>query len=397
MKKILLASPRLLGNEVEYVLDALKSGWIAPLGEYVNRLEKGIEGVTGAKGAVAVSSGTAAIHLALLEAGVKAGDTVFCSDMTFTASANPILYCGATPVFIDSERESFNMSPVALEKAFKKYKPKAVIVASVYGVPAMLEEIADICNRYDCTMIEDSTEVLGSTYHNKPAGTWGKYGTFSFNGNKVITTSGGGMLVSNDLKSLTHALSLATQAKKKSRYYEHEELGYNYRLSNISAAIGVGQLEKLDEAIELRRDIYFRYAEALERFYDYGVRMLAVPEDRTSNFWLSILTLDDVSLIKPEEIVDVLAREDIEARHIWKPLHTQKLFSGADFIREDDKAKMSNSDYFFTHGVCLPSDVNMTEADQDRVISVMRSYIDLVLRVNYEGGSEAGQLAAGGA
>lgn len=378
MKKIYLASPKMVGNERKYVGEAFDSNWIAPLGPFVNRLEKDIASLVGSKGAVALSSGTAAIHLALLECGVGQGDYVFCSDLTFTASANPIRYCGATPVFIDSDPETCGMSPYALEAAFETYKPKAVIVASIYGVPAALDELAAICGKHGVPMIEDSTEVLGSTLNGKHAGTFGKYGTFSFNGNKVITTSGGGMLVSNDLKSISHALHLATQAKEESRYYEHSELGYNYRLSNISAAIGVAQLEKIDELIAMKAAIYDRYRKAFERYADYGVEMMHVPDGCTSNYWLSVLYLGDNSFVKPESIVNMLKNENIEARHVWKPMHTQRLWEGCDFVYVMEEP---HSEDFFEHAVCLPSDVNMTEEEQSRVIALIREYIEWTLRL----------------
>lgn len=384
MKKILLASPKMVGNERKYVEEAFDSNWIAPLGPFVDRLEKGVCDLVGCEGAVALSSGTAAIHLALLECGVGHGDYVFCSDLTFTASANPIRYCDATPVFIDSDPETCGMSPYALEAAFEMYKPKAVVVASIYGVPADLDELAAICDRHGVPMIEDSTEVLGSTLNGKHAGTFGKYGTFSFNGNKVITTSGGGMLVSNDHKSLKHALYLATQAKDDSRYYEHSELGYNYRLSNISAAIGVAQLEKIDELIATKAAIYERYREAFERFADYGVEMMHVPDRCTSNYWLSVLCLGDGCYVKPESIVNMLKNENIEARHVWKPMHTQRLWEGCDFVSVMEEP---HSEDFFEHAVCLPSDANMTVEEQSRVIALIREYLAWSINLYYQQGN----------
>lgn len=384
MKKIYLASPKIVGKERKYVEEAFDSNWIAPLGPFVNRLEKDIASLIGSEGAVALSSGTAAIHLALLECGVSQGDYVFCSDLTFTASANPIRYCGAVPVFIDSEPETCGMSPYALEAAFETYKPKAVIVASIYGVPAALDELAAICEKHGVPMIEDSTEVLGSTLNGKYAGTFGKYGTFSFNGNKVITTSGGGMLVSNDLKGISHALHLATQAKDDSRYYEHSELGYNYRLSNISAAIGVAQFEKIDELIAMKAAIYDRYRKAFEGYADYGVEMMRVPDNCTSNYWLSVLYLGDNSFVMPESIVDMLKNENIEARHVWKPMHTQRLWEGCKFVYVMEEP---HSEDFFAHAVCLPSDVNMTEEEQSRVIALIREYIEWTLRLYYQHGN----------
>lgn len=383
MRKIHLASPKMVGNERKYVAEAFDSNWIAPLGPFVHRLEAGVCDYVGCKGAVALSSGTAAIHLALIECGVGAGDIVFCSDLTFTASANPIRYCGATPVFIDSEPETCGMSPEALEKAFEKYTPKVVVVASIYGVPAALDKLAEICEEHGVPMIEDSTEVLGSTLNGKFAGSFGKYGTFSFNGNKIITTSGGGMLVSNDYKSLTHALFLATQAKDDSPYYEHSELGYNYRLSNVSAAIGVAQLEKIDELIEKKADIYKTYEKAFTRYKDFGVKMMNVPEWCTSNYWLSVLYLGDGCYTKPEAIVGMLKREDIEARHAWKPMHTQKLWEGCEFVTAAEKP---HSEDFFSHAVCLPSDANMTKEEQSKVIALIREHLEWGIRLYYQHG-----------
>ncbi len=395
MKKIYLASPHVLGNEKKYVNDALDSNWIAPLGEYVDRLEDGIKELTGCGEAVAVASGTAAIHLALIEAGVKEGDKVLCSDMTFTASANPIVYCGAMPVFIDCDDETFNMSPEVLRKAIEIHRPKAVVVASIYGQPAKLDEIRAICDDYNkmidaqglseenrCVLIEDATEVLGATKNGVYAGTFGDYGTFSFNGNKIITTSGGGMLVTKSEKHASHALYMATQAKDKSRYYEHSEIGYNYRLSNVSAAIGVAQLEKLSEKIELKKKIHDMYKEAFAKFKDYGVSVLDAPEDSTSNYWLSVLILNNDCYTTPEEVVDALAREGIEARQVWKPLHTQKTFLFSPFLTQI-KDGGSNSEYFFEHALCLPSDTNMTEDDQQRVISIVNTVIHQNIANNY--------------
>ncbi len=383
MSKIFLASPKMVGNERKYVAEAFDSNWIAPLGPFVHRLEAGICDYVGCKGAVALSSGTAAIHLALIECGVVAGDIVFCSDLTFTASANPIRYCGATPVFVDSEPETCGMSPEALEKAFEKYTPKAVVVASIYGVPAALDKLSEICQKHNVPMIEDSTEVLGSTLNGKFAGSFGKYGTFSFNGNKIITTSGGGMLVSNDYKSLTHALHLATQAKDDSLYYEHSELGYNYRLSNVSAAIGVAQLEKIDELIGKKADIYKTYEEAFARYKDFGVQMMNVPGWCTSNYWLSVLYLGDGCYTKPEAIVGMLNRENIEARHVWKPMHTLKLWKGCDFVTTTENP---HSEDFFGHAICLPSDANMTQVEQSKVIALIREHLEWCIKLYYQHG-----------
>jgi len=379
-KRINLAAPRMVGNERQYVKEAFDSNWIAPLGHFVNQLEEDVAAMVGSNYAVALSSGTAAIHLALIECGVNEGDIVFCSDLTFTASANPIKYCGATPVFIDSDMKTYGMSPKALRKAFEKYTPKAVIATSIYGIPSLLDELEAICEEHGVPMIEDSTEMLGCTINGKHVGTFGKFGTYSFNGNKIITTSGGGMLVSNDSKAISHALFLATQAKEKSPYYEHKEIGFNYRLSNISAAIGVGQLEQIDKLIGMKKDIFDRYDEAFYSYEDYDIEMLNVDSDCKSNYWLSVLVLGDASYTDPQEIVRRLADENIEARHVWKPMHTQELWKDCDFIKTTPTAY---SDYLFTHGVCLPSDTNMTEEEQQRVISVIRAILNKNICLNY--------------
>lgn len=379
-KKIWLASPHMIGNEMKYVEDAIKSNWITTLGPYVNRLEQDICKYVGCRSGAAVSSGTAAIHLALIEAGVKAGDIVFCSDMTFTASANPIRYCGATPVFIDSEERTAGMSPDALVKAFKKYKAKAVVVASIYGIPARLEDIREICDCYGAVMIEDSTEALGSTIYGKHVGTVGKYGTYSFNGNKVITTSGGGILVSHDENSVSHARFLAAQAKDKSPFYEHSELGYNYRMSNIAAAIGVAQLETIAVKIDMKKRIYDMYDRCFSKYEDFGIHMMKVPAGSTSNYWLSVLVMEDRSYVKPAQIVRTLAEINAEARHVWKPLHTQKLWDGCDFVSVHD---MPHSDWYFEHAVCLPSDTNMTEDDQYCICMKICESIDQIISLYY--------------
>lgn len=385
MKRINLSAPRMVGNELKYVQEAFESNWIAPLGPFVNRLEEDIKKLVGIEAAVALNSGTSAIHLALIEAGVGKGDIVLCSDLTFTASANPIRYCGATPVFIDSEPETYGMSPIVLENAIKFYKPKAVVVASIYGVPAKLDEIAEICDIHSVTMIEDSTEVLGSTLNGQYAGTFGKFGTFSFNGNKIITTSGGGMLVSHDPQRIFHALYLATQAKDSAKDYSHSELGYNYRLSNVCAAIGVGQLEKIDELIEYRKNIYETYAKEFSMFFDYGVKMLPVPCNATSSYWMSVLILGDDCFVKPEQIITVLNNENIEARRVWKPMHSQELWKDCEFELVADEP---NSTYLYEHGVCLPSDPNMTVEEQARVVSIVREFIAWNIKLYYKDGSE---------
>lgn len=371
-KRINLATPRMLGNELRYVQEAFESGWITPLGPFVTRFENDVCEYVGAKSAVALSSGTAAIHLALREAGIMKNDIVFCPSMTFAASANPIVYEGATPVFIDSEKDTFNMSPVALRKAFEKYKAKAVVLVHLYGTPAHMDEIVAICKENGAALIEDATEALGATYKGKMAGTFGDYGTYSFNGNKMITTAGGGMIVSNHRESAEHARFASMQAKEPCRYYYHKEIGFNYRMSNICAAIGVGQLEKIDELLSIKKRIFDRYNASIDAKY---AKMLEYYGQRKPNYWLSVMMLDDDAPVTAEEVIDELARNNIDARHVWYPLHKQPIYEGCDFVKEVD-GEESNAEYLLRCGICLPSDTNMSEEEQDTVISVINSYID---------------------
>lgn len=270
-ERIFLASPHMGGEEILNVQDAFKKNYIAPLGEYVDKLEQEVKEYVHIKNAVALTTGTSALHLALKVLNVKKDDIVFCSTLTFSASCNPIIYEAAIPVFIDSNKESFNMSPLALEKAFKKYTPKAVIVVNLYGQSADMDKIKAICDKHKCSIIEDAAESLGATYKDKMSGTIGKLGVYSFNGNKIITTSGGGMLVSEDEELINKARFLATQAREKERHYEHKEIGYNYRMSNISAAIGVGQMNVLNERISQKKHIYDTYTEGFKEIKDISM------------------------------------------------------------------------------------------------------------------------------
>lgn len=369
-EKIYLSSPHMSGHEQKYIKDAFDSNWIAPLGPNVDEFERELASFVGVKGGAAVSSGTAAIHLALRLLNVQEGDTVFCSSFTFVASANPIVYLGAKPVFIDSEPETWNMSPqalaLALHDADKAGKlPKAVILVHLYGQSAKLDEILSLCNRYDVPIIEDAAESLGSTYKGKASGTFGKFGVYSFNGNKIITTSGGGMLISNDVEALERARLLATQAKDPAPHYEHSEIGYNYRMSNILAGIGRGQLEVLEDRVRARRAIYKRYYESLS--FIPGFYFMPELENTRSNRWLTTLTIDEnESGTSSGKLLRTLAEENIEARPMWKPLHLQPLFKGKKYYPHSKNEDMSQ--YLFQSGICLPSGSNMLEEDQQRVI-----------------------------
>lgn len=368
-KRIFLASPRMMGNERKYVRDAFKSNWIAPLGPYVNKLEDEIGKYMEMDGTCALSSGTAALHLAIKLAGVKEGDYVFCSSLTFSASANPIMYEKAIPVFIDSEPGSYNMSPVALEKAFMKYKPKAVIIVSLYGMPATMDALLKICKKYKTTVIEDAAESLGASYKGRLIGTFGKYSIISFNGNKIITTSGGGMLLAQKQEDAKKALFWATQSREKARHYEHREVGYNYRMSNISAAIGCGQFECLDKMIKIKREIFNRYVDGFRDIDE--IEMCKEDEDRVSTHWLSIMKLKS-DKVTPNDIIDALEKENIESRPIWKPMHMQPVFKKYPFFNHNKKG-ISVSEDLFNTGICLPSDVNMNKKEQMKVIEIIRS------------------------
>lgn len=338
-------------------------------GENVNKFEEELSKYVGAKHGVALSSGTAAIHMALKAVGVTNGDLVFCSSLTFAATANPIIYQNATPVFIDSESETWNMDPKALEKAFEKYpNPKAVIVVHLYGTPAKINEIMEICKKHNVPLIEDAAESLGSKYYDKQTGTFGKYGIYSFNGNKIITTSGGGMLVSDDEERIQKVRFWVTQAREKARHYEHKEIGYNYRMSNICAGIGRGQLKVLNERIHKKTDIYNRYKEGLKEITEISIQ--PIPKNTVPNHWLSSIVLDTRSKVKPIEIIEALEKENIESRPVWKPMHLEPVFKDYDFIQVEEK---SIAKKLFENGVCLPSDTKMTNEEQDVVINKIKS------------------------
>lgn len=386
---IFLASPHMSeeGYEQKYIKEAFDTNWIAPLGKNVTEFENEMMEKLGAKAAVALSAGTAAIHMALKSIGVEQGDVVFCQSLTFSASANPITYEKATPVFIDSEKDTWNMSPSALRKAFDKYEameklPKAVIVVHLYGIPAKIDEIAEICKKYGVALIEDAAEGLGTTYKGRCLGTFGDYGIISFNGNKIITSSGGGMLLVNTADAKERAekvLFWATQAREQARWYQHEEIGYNYRMSNIVAGIGRGQLRVLDKRVEKKRYIYEYYQKHLGDLK--GITFMPMLEDTYSNCWLTTIQLDDDCKVKPIDIMKALEEDDVESRPVWKPMHLQPVFADCDFVTEveglhivDEEmgADSSVSGTIFRRGVCMPSDTKMTDEDLNRVCEVVR-------------------------
>ncbi len=368
-KKIFLSSPHMGGNELINVQDAFAKNYIAPLGEYVNKLEEEMCKYNDVKGALALSAGTAGLHLALKLCDVKKDDIVFCSSLTFSASANPIMYEKCIPVFIDSEPESFNMSPVALAKAFEKYIPKAVIVVNLYGQSADMDKIKELCDKHNVPIIEDAAESLGATYKGKMSGTIGKYGVYSFNGNKIITTSGGGMLVSNDLESIEKAKFWSTQAKEPARHYEHKDVGYNYRMSNISAAIGVGQMEVLNERIAKKEYIYNKYKEGFKDIE--AIEMMPVCEFGKPNYWLSVMTIKTESSIKPLDIILALEKENIESRPVWKPMHIQPVFEKYEYFNHNDSG-ITVAEDLFDRGICMPSDTKMTDEDIELTIKTVR-------------------------
>ncbi|MEK3950114.1 aminotransferase class I/II-fold pyridoxal phosphate-dependent enzyme [Paenibacillus sp. FSL H7-0703] len=368
--RIYLSSPHMGGLEQQYIADAFETNWIAPLGKNVDLFESEVASYVGSKGAVALSSGTAAIHLALILLNVQKDDIVFCSSLTFVASANPILYQGAIPVFIDSEPDSWNMSPEALECALKKYadkgkKPKAVVVVNLYGQSADYDRLKRLCDEYEVPIIEDAAESLGATYGKQMSGVIGKFGIFSFNGNKILTTSGGGMLVSEDLILLEKARFYATQARDRAKHYQHSQIGYNYRLSNVLAGIGRGQLQVLDKRISQKREIFKNYYDALS-VVD-GIEFMPEATFGESTRWLTTLLIDSKKIkTTVTEIIDELEKFNIESRPVWKPLHIQPLFTEADYFKHDVEKDVSKE--LFLNGICLPSDTNMTVENQKFVI-----------------------------
>lgn len=374
--RILLSTPHLGEHEMGYVQEAFRTNWVAPLGPNVDAFEHELSAYVKIGHAAALSSGTAALHLALRVLGVAPGDVVFCSTLTFVASANPILYQGATPVFVDSEPQTWNMSPVALERALREHerqqkRPKAVIVVNLYGQSADLDPILAVCDRYGVPVIEDAAESLGATYKTRASGTLGRIGIYSFNGNKIITTSGGGMLVSGDGELVERVRHLSTQARESSPWYEHKEVGYNYRMSNILAGIGRGQLKVLEDRVRARRAIFDRYREGLEGLS--AIRWMPEAGFGRSTRWLSVCTIDSACGIGPADLIGQLSRSGIEARHVWKPMHLQPLFRTCAYYPHE--SGHSFADAVFASGVCLPSGSNMTEEQQDRIIRTISSLL----------------------
>ncbi|CAD5900825.1 putative aminotransferase involved in biofilm matrix formation [Carnobacterium maltaromaticum] len=374
-KRILLSSPHMSGNEQNYINNAFKENWIAPLGPNVNQFELDIAAYAGVKGASVTSSGTGAIHLALDILGVKQGDSVFCSTFTFVASANPALYLGADITFIDSEVETWNMSPFALERALSDAKkmgklPKAIIVVNLYGQSAQMDELLEIANSYNVPIIEDAAESLGAEYKGKKSGTLGKIGIYSFNGNKIITTSGGGVLISDDEEIIGRSRFLATQARDEAPHYQHSVVGYNYRMSNILAGVGIAQLQVLDERVARRREIFDTYYQELTGIE--GVQFMPELNGTKSNRWLTTLTIDQTIIqLNPYEIMDKMNEANIETRALWKPLHMQPLFKDNKFYKDKNSLE-STAGLLFANGLCLPSGSNMTNAEQTRVIEAIK-------------------------
>ena len=368
-KHIPLATPTMHKEELEFVHEAFDKNWVAPLGFNCDNFEKEIVATLKQdRSAVAVSAGTAALHLAVKLAGVKPGDVVLCSDMTFAATVNPVTYEGGIQVFVDSEKDTWNMDPEALEAAFEKYPhAKVVVLVHLYGVPAKMDEILEICRRHDAILIEDAAEALGASYKGRMCGTFGDYGVLSFNGNKIITTSGGGMLVTKEKSARDKALFWSTQSREPAPWYQHEQIGYNYRMSNIVAGIGRGQLLHLQEHCDKKEAIYCRYKEGLK-----GLPLTMNPylDNIHPNFWLSCLLLEEGCGVTAMELMERLRQADIESRPIWKPMHMQPVFADRDFV---SVTKKPVNEYIFEHGLCLPSDLKMTEEDQDRVIETIKA------------------------
>lgn len=376
-KHIWLASPHMSKTydangeksaELMYIEEAFKENWITTLGKNVTEFENGLKEYSKAENVVALSAGTAALHLAYILAGLKPGEMVFCQDLTFAASVNPAAYEKAKIVFIDSEYDTWNMSPEALKKAIEIYGvPKAVVVVHLYGIPAKMDEICAICEEYNITLIEDAAEALGSEYHGVKCGLFGEYGAWSFNGNKIITTSGGGALVTKKKEDAIHAIKLSTQAREPFPWYQHEEVGYNYRMSNICAGIGRGQLTVLTDRIAKKQKIFEEYKKQLS---ELPLTFMPMVKDTVQNKWLTVVLINKDCNVTPNKIIDVLSENDIDGRNFWKPMHMQPVFSNCEFVQIEEKAV---SEDLFARGVCLPSDTNMDEEDLNRVCKVIRS------------------------
>lgn len=399
--KIYLSSPTMHGLEIKYMEDAYKTNWMSTVGENINVIEEEIKNKVGVKYSVALSAGTASLHLCMKLAGIKRGMKVFCSDLTFAATVNPITYEGGIPVFIDSEYETWNMDPKALEKAFELYPDvKHVVVAHLYGTPGKIDEIKKICDKHNAILIEDAAESFGATYKGKQTGSFGKYNTISFNGNKIITGSSGGMLLTDDLEGANEARKLSTQAREDAAWYQHEEIGYNYRMSNVIAGVVRGQLPYLEEHIKQKKDIYYRYKEGLK---DLPISMNPMDLNNSEpNYWLSCLIIDKDYMCKqvrsdneslyikekgkscPTEILEKLSKYNAEGRPIWKPMHLQPIYRNNIFVTKEGINKNKTNAYIktniidngldiFKRGLCLPSDNKMTIKEQENIIEIIRS------------------------
>lgn len=374
-KRINLSTATMNGHEMGYIKEAFDTNWVAPLGKNVDEFENELAAYAGVKYAAALSAGTHALHLAVKLVGIKPGDVVLSSSLTFAATCNPVTYEGGRLVFIDSEKDTWNMSPEALEEGLRKYpNTKAVLLAHLYGTPAKLDEIMKLCNEHGVPLIEDAAESLGGTYKGKMTGGFGQYGIFSFNGNKIITTSGGGMLVSDNEEAIKKARFWATQSREPARHYEHKEIGYNYRMSNIVAGIGRGQMFSLEEYKHKKQQIYQEYRKAFSDIPE--IKMNPLNLDGEANNWLSCITLElgdkGKSKITPVVIMDALEKENIESRPIWKPMNLQPVFSKNDFIQVESCNGVSIGEDIFNRGVCLPSDVKNTAADMERIIETIK-------------------------
>lgn len=398
--KVWLSSPTMHGDELKYITEAYETNWMSTVGENINEIEKQISQKVGCKYAVALSSGTATLHLAVKLAGVKPGDHVFCSDMTFGATVNPVVYEGGIPIFIDTEYETWNMDPVALEKAFEMYPDvKVVVLVHLYGTPAKIDEIKAICQKHNAIIIEDAAESLGATYKEMQTGTFGAYNAISFNGNKIITGSSGGMFLTDDLEAANKVRKWSTQSRENAPWYQHEEVGYNYRMSNVIAGVVRGQIPYLEEHIAKKKAIYERYKEGLK---DLPVKMNPFDEKNSEpNFWLSCMIIDQEAMCRqvrgenealyisepgkscPTEILETLARYNAEGRPIWKPMHMQPIYRMNPFITREGNGRARTNAYIegtasdigmdiFHRGLCLPSDNKMTVEEQDQIIEIIK-------------------------
>jgi len=403
-KKIWLSSPTMHGDELKYVTEAYETNWMSTVGENINEVERIVCEKLGCKYAVALSCGTAALHLAVKLAGVQPGDHVFCSDMTFDATVNPVVYEGGIPVFIDTEYDTWNMDPVALEKAFELYpEVKTVVIAHLYGTPGKIDEIKAVCDKHGAVIVEDAAESFGATYKGRQTGTFGTYNCISFNGNKIITGSSGGMLLTDDPEAANKVRKWSTQARENAPWYQHEELGYNYRMSNVIAGVVRGQLPYLEEHIAQKKAIYMRYKEG---FRDLPVVMNPYDEENSEpNFWLSCLLIDEGAMCRqvrgetdalyisepgkscPTEILETLAKYNAEGRPIWKPMHMQPIYRMNPFVTREGNGRARTNAYIageaadvgadiFDRGLCLPSDNKMTPEQQDVVIEIVKRCFD---------------------